>query len=432
VNREILKLALPNIVSNLTVPLIGVVDTALMGHEGTTEHLGAIALGTMIFNFLYWAFGFLRMGTTGLTAQAYGEDNQRETMNLLGRGVLTALTAGLLLFILQTPIMHIAFRLIDGNREVEQLAREYFRIRIYAAPATIGLYVFYGWFMGMQNARYLLTVSVFANSINILASLVLVYGYGMASSGIALGTVIAQSAGLLLAVGLFLKRYRHFLRYLEKRALVKLQAIKRFFAVNFDIFIRTLCLIFTFSFFTAKSAAMGETILAVNQIYLQFIYILAYGIDGFAFASESLVGKYTGRKHKPSLQKAVRYSFYWGMGLAFAVSLIYGFFGPQMLHMFTDKASIYRAALPFLPWLVIAPLLNTPGFIWDGVYIGATQSKPMRNTLLVATFLVFLPVYFIARLKLDNHGLWLAFSAFMVTRGLMLGLYARSSVFNER
>lgn len=428
-NREILRLAIPNIVSNLTVPLLGVVDTALMGHEASTAHLGAIAIGTMIFNFLYWGFGFLRMGTTGLTAQAYGEDNNSEIINILGRGILTALAASILLISLQTPIVNLAFWLVDSSGEVEQYAREYFRVRIYAAPATICLYAFYGWFMGMQNSRYLLIVSLFANSMNILFNLILVYGYDMASQGIALGTVIAQSLGVILALGLIFKQYLSYLAYIKKEAILQLRAIQRFFAVNFDIFIRTLCLIFTFSFFTAKSSAMGEEILAVNQIYLQFIYILAYGVDGFAFASESLVGKYTGLRNEPGLRKAIRYSFLWGMGLAACVSIFYAIFGHQLLYIFTDKEGIYEAALPFLPWIVAAPLLNTPGFIWDGVYIGATQSKPMRNTLITATFLVFLPLFFLLKPVWGNHGLWLAFTGFMVTRGIMLGVYANSYVF---
>ncbi len=431
-NREILRLALPNIVSNLTVPLLGVVDTALMGHEANKAHLGAIAIGTMIFNFLYWGFGFLRMGTTGLTAQAYGEKDYSETINILSRGLLTAAGASFILITLQTPIINLAFWIIDSSKEVESFAREYFRIRIYAALATIGLYVFYGWFMGMQNSRYLLIVSVFANCLNILFNVILVFGYNMKSDGIALGTVIAQFAGLSLALGLFLKRYGYFIKYLQKAAVLRFKAIQRFFAVNFDIFIRTLCLIFTFSFFTAKSSAMGEDILAVNQIYLQFIYILAFGIDGFAFASESLVGKYTGRRDQNGLKKAIRYSFFWGIGLAAIVSIAYGIFGYPILHLFTDKSDIYNTALPFLPWVVIAPLLATPGFIWDGIFIGATQSKPMRNTLITATFLVFLPLFFIFKPMWGNHGLWLAFSGFMVARGIMLSFYAKRYVFNEK
>ena len=400
-----------------------------MGHEASTAHLGAIAIGTMIFNFLYWGFGFLRMGTTGMTAQAYGESDHSETIHILGRGVLTALAASLLLIVLQTPIIDLAFWLIDSTSEVEAYARGYFRIRIFAAPATISLYAFYGWFMGMQNARYLLVVSVTANVLNVLANLVLVYGYSMKADGIALGTVFAQFTGLLLAIGLFTKRYRDLLAYLQKEALLHLKAMKYFFTVNFDIFIRTLCLIFTFSFFTAKSSAMGEDILAVNQIYLQFIYILAFGVDGFAFASESLVGKFTGRKDEPGLKKAIRYSFYWGLGLAFGVSSVYALFGNQILHLFTDKTHIYQAAIPFMPWVIAAPLLNTPGFIWDGIFIGATQSKPMRNTLITATFIVFLPLFFIFQPIWGNHGLWLAFSGFMVTRGIMLWYYSKDYVF---
>lgn len=429
VNREILRLAVPNIVSNLTVPLLGVVDTALMGHAPNKAHLGAIAVGSMIFNFLYWGFGFLRMGTTGLTAQAYGEGDADTVMNLLGRAVLTALAASFLLILLQTPIIDVAFWLVDSSEEVETFARQYFRIRIFAAPATIGLYAFYGWFMGMQNSRYLLLVSLAANVTNVLANVSLVYGLGYQSSGIAFGTLIAQSIGLMVAIGLFAKRYHFYWPYLKWQAVAQINAIRRFFAINRDIFIRTLCLIFTFAFFTAKSSAMGETILAVNQIYLQFIYILAFGVDGFAFASESLVGRFTGNKDPINLKKAIQYSFYWGGGLAAVVSLVYGLSGQALVQFFTDKPEIVEKAMPFLIWVIVAPLANAPAFIWDGVYIGATKSKPMRNTLLVATIGVFLPTYFLAKPALGNHGLWLAFTGFMIARGIMLSAYAPSAIF---
>lgn len=424
-NREILRLAIPNIISNLTVPLLGTVDTALMGHLDNEAHLGAIALGTMIFNFIYWGFGFLRMGTTGLTAQAYGDQHESELINLLGRALFTALSISVLLILLQTPIIWMAFKVISATEEVETFTRDYFRLRIYAAPATISLYAFYGWFMGMQNSRYLMIVSIFANCINILANLFFVYFTPFKSSGIALGTVIAQFMGVGLAIYLFSNKYLYLLPKLEKAAILQIKAIRRFFAVNFDIFIRTLCLIFTFSFFTAKSSAMGEVTLGVNQILLQYIYILAFAIDGFAFASESLVGKHVGQQDQPGLKRSIRYSFYWGMGLAAGFSLIYGCLGSQLLHVFTDNEAIYNRALPFLFWVALMPIATTPGFIWDGIYIGATESKPMRNTLIIATFVIFLPLFYMLKPIWGNHGLWLAFTGFMLTRGIVLSLYAK-------
>lgn len=431
-NREILRLAAPNIISNLTVPLLGVVDTALMGHVPNPAHLGAIAVGSMIFNFLYWGFGFLRMGTTGLTAQAYGGTDNEGVINLLMRALLTALLASTALILLQTPIVKLAFWLVESTPAVENFARDYFRIRIFAAPATIALYAFYGWFMGLQNARYVLIVSLAANVTNIVANLGFVYGLGYASGGIAIGTLIAQFVGLATAMVLALKRYQSYLAYLKGRAIFKMKAIRAFFSVNRDIFIRTLCLIFTFSFFTAKSSAMGETILGVNQIYLQFIYILAFGVDGFAFAAESLVGRFTGSQHFQQLKKAIRHSFYWGMGLAVGLSLVYALGGMPLFKLFTNKPAIVEAASPFFFWVVIAPLVNAPAFVWDGVYIGATESTPMRNTLLIATFGVFLPVYFLAKPALGNHGLWLAFTAFMAARGIVLTLYAPSILFGKK
>ncbi|MBP6978922.1 MAG: MATE family efflux transporter [Lentimicrobiaceae bacterium] len=431
-NRQILQLAVPNIISNITVPLLGMVDLAIMGHLGSEVYVGAIALGVIIFNFIYWGFGFLRMGTSGFTAQAYGARDLREMITVLGRSLLVALSAGVLILILQKPIVLLSFYLIHGSEEVEALARQYYSIRIWSAPATLCLYAFTGWFLGMQNARITMVIAILINVLNIGLNFLFVYGLGMKVEGVALGSMLAQYGGLILAVMLFLRYYSRMTRYFEMAALKQWAAFRRFFMVNKDILLRTLFLIVTFSFFTARSAAENDTILAVNTLLLQFLFIFSYFIDGFAYAAESLVGKYTGAKDPVRLKAMIRHLFTWGFFLSIPFTLIYLAWNESILKILTDNQSLITLAKDYMPWVVLVPLLSFAAFIWDGVFIGATVAAPMRNTLFVATFLIFLPTYFISREYIGNHGLWLAMLLFMVTRGVMLSLYARKILVMSR
>ncbi|MFQ5771786.1 MAG: MATE family efflux transporter, partial [bacterium] len=401
-NKQILRLAIPNIISNLSVPLLSSVDTALVGHLDEIYYLGALAVGGIIFNFIYWGFGFLRMGTTGLTAQAYGTKNDVEIILILVRTLLIALICGLSLIILQTAIAKVSFLLIAATPEVEKYAGEYFYIRIYAAPATLALYAFHGWFLGMQNAHYPLILTVFVNVVNIVFNVIFIQVFDLKSDGVAYGTLIAQYSGLIVAGVLFVKKYKNYNSKIVKKLILEATALKRIFAVNRDIFIRTLCLIFTFSYFTARSAASGDQILAVNSILLQLISLLAYGVDGIAFASESLVGKYIGARDKSNLNKTIKYSFYWGLGLGVLISLIYTIFGESILRIFTDNETIILLAMSYMVWIIIAPLINSFCFIWDGIFIGATATVPMRNSMLVSALVIFLPAYLLLRASLQN------------------------------
>ncbi len=428
-NRKILKLAVPNIISNLSVPLLSSVDTAVVGHLDNVAYLGAIAIGSMIFNFVYWGFGFLRMGTTGLTAQANGSKNDKETILVLGRSLALALISALLIILFQELISLFAFNLVQATEEVEFFAKEYFYIRIYAAPATLALYAFHGWFLGVQNAKYPMILSILANVFNIVLNLVLIYQFGMKSDGVALGTVISQYLGLAIAIVLYVRKYSRYNKLFEIKRLLDLESIKKFFSVNVDIFLRTLMLIFAFSFFTAESAKFGDNLLAVNTILMQLWMILAYGVDGFAFAAESLVGTYIGAKDKHNLKKAIKYSFYWGMALGGLLSIIYLLFGEQIFILFTDKVFLLELALPFLIWTIIAPIINSVCFIWDGIFIGATATKAMRNSMIICTFILFLPTYYLTNDIIGNHSLWLAMTVFMVARGLTLTVYARKHIF---
>lgn len=415
-NREMLRLAVPNILSNISVPLLSSVDTLLMGHL-TALHIGAVGVGAMVFNFIYWNFGFLRMGTTGLTAQAYGRQDEASMMHTLGRGLLVAIVLAIIILVFQYPLIEASLFLLNISEEQRPLVEEYFYIRIWAAPATLASYAILGWFFGMQNAIFPLILTLAVNLTNIIVSWILVREYGMETAGVAYGTLIAQYVGLLVAVFLFFGRYRSFLAHFSQQAILQWQNLKGFLALNADIFIRTFCLTFAFGFFYSQSASEGTLILAANVILLQFLNWMSYGVDGFAFASESLVGKYAGAGDKSKTRQAIRLSFIWGMTLAGLYALVYGIGGMAILELFTNKADVLAAARPFLLWMVIFPLLSTPCYIWDGVFIGLTAAKAMRNSMLLS-LAVYLLIYFLLQDTYGNHGLWLALLLFMVARGL--------------
>lgn len=430
-NREILKLAIPNILSNISVPLLSMVDMMLMGHLENKAFILAISLGVMIFNFIYWGFGFLRMGTTGFTAQSYGEENKQEQLLMLSRGLAVSLISALFILLLQYPVLKLSLLLIDAKPEVQHLISDYYSIRIFAAPATISLYVFTGWFLGMQNARFPMAIAIFINLLNILLNFILVRHYHMDIRGVAFGTLIAQYSGLLLATGFFFIRYKKLLMFWNTKNFFDLEILKRFFSVNADIIVRTVLLIFTFSFFKIQSGQLDEALGAANLILLEFMLFFAYGVDGFAFAAEAISGKYFGKGNKKELKRAVKKSFAWGMGIAFAFSLVFFLNGENILRVITDQQAVIEAAKPFLWWIVLAPLINTPAFIWDGVYIGTTASRAMRNSMLFATFLFFLPAYYFFNDLIGNHALWMAMTLFMLGRGLLQSILAPKAIFNR-
>ncbi|MEZ5041930.1 MAG: MATE family efflux transporter [Saprospiraceae bacterium] len=426
-NREMLKLAGPNILSNVSVPLISSVDTLLMGHL-TALHIGAIGVGSMIFNFIYWNFGFLRMGTTGLTAQAYGRQDQATIMHTLGRGMLVVMILAFLLLLLQYPLAEASIYLLNISSEQRPLVEEYFYIRIWAAPATLASYAIMGWFFGMQNVIFPLILTLVVNITNMVVSWILVRQYGMETAGVAYGTLVAQYLGLLVAGLLFWGRYRTFLLHFHHQAMLQWKALRAFLSLNADIFVRTFCLTFAFGFFYSQSASEGALILAANVILLQFLNWMSYGVDGFAFAAESLVGKYAGANDRNKTAQAIRLSFGWGMGLAILYALVYGFAGDALLQLFTNKVAVLDAAKPFLIWMVIFPLLSTPCYIWDGVFIGLTAAKAMRNSMLLS-LAVYLALYLLTQGRYGNHGLWLALLLFMVARGGFQGyLFWREGV----
>jgi len=426
-NREILQIALPSIVSNITVPLLGLIDVTIVGHLGAASYIGAIAVGGMLFNIIYWIFGFLRMGTGGMTSQAYGRGDEAEMMRLLTRSTGVGMLIALTLIVLQYPIERTAFSLIETTPEVERLAATYFRICIWGAPAVLGLYSFSGWFIGMQNSRYPMFIAITQNIVNILMSLVLVYGLEMKIEGVAIGTLVAQYAGWLMAIGLWMHRYKHLRPYAELRSLTDKGAMRRFFQVNRDIFLRTLCLVSVTVFFTSAGAAQGEVILAVNTLLMQLFTLFSYIMDGFAYAGEALAGKHIGADNRPALQTMVRQLFVWGIALALVFTLIYGIGGEGFLSLLTNEESVITASSTYFYWVLAIPLAGFAAFLYDGIFIGATATGLMLRAMFVASVAFFL-IYFGCREAMGNHALWLAFITYLSLRGIVQGYLGRKII----
>ncbi len=427
-NKQILRLAVPNIISNITIPLLNLIDLALMGHWGGIQYIGAVSVGGTIFNLLFWAFSFLRMGTSGFTAQAYGQRDKKEQALLFFRAFMTSLIAGCILIILQYPLEILGFNLIHSSANVQSLTSEYFRIRIWSAPAAIAIFAFTGWFIGMQNATFPMITAIAINIINISLNLFFVFGLKMRVEGIALGETISQYAGLIISLIFIAVRYSWINKYFQFTEIFNLPKLKVFFKVNTDILIRTFCIIAVFTLFTSKSAGINDTTLASNTLLLQFLLFFSFFIDGFAYAGEALTGKYIGRKDSQNVKKTIKLLFNWGFVLALLFSIGYFFFSEKILMGLSASNKIVTEARPFLPWVIILPLISFTSYIWDGIYVGATASKGMRNALLISTFGLFLPAYLFLFPFLGNHAIWLSMTLFMFGRGLLQTLMAKKQI----
>ncbi|HCM10596.1 MAG TPA: MATE family efflux transporter [Bacteroides sp.] len=425
-SQRILHIAIPSIISNITVPLLGLIDVTIVGHLGSASYIGAIAVGSMLFNMIYWIFGFLRMGTSGLTAQSYGAHDLKEVTRILLRSTGISLMLALALLILQYPIRLIAFELINTSAEVQQLATLYFHICIWGAPATLGLYSFSGWFIGMQNSRFPMFIAITQNIVNIVASLLFVFVFGMKVEGVALGTLIAQYAGLFMAYLLWLRYYRPLRKYISRKQLFTHDAMKRLFQVNRDIFLRTLCLVAVTVFFTSTGAAFGDVVLAVNTLLMQLFTLFSYIMDGFAYAGEALTGKYIGAGNRQELQRTIRHLFGWGIALSLAFTLLYGIGGKEFLGLLTNEQSVISASGDYFYWVLAIPLAGFAAFLLDGICIGATSTHIMLKAMVVASGSFFL-IYYSLHNVLHNHALWLGFIVYLALRGIMQALLLKSS-----
>ena len=417
-NRKILALAIPNIISNITVPLLGMVDMALVGHLGNDSLIGAMAIGVAIFNFIYWNFAFLRMGTSGLVAQAFGARNFREVGSVFVRSVSVALFVAVLLLLFRHGIGKLAFRMMEGSTETMQAAAEYFYIRLWAAPATLSLFAFQGWFIGMQNSRFPMYISIMINVVNVIFGVWFVYGLHWGIAGVAWSTVVAQYSGLLTASLLWLIYYRRFIRQVSLRESFDLRPMVRFFRVNRDIFLRTACIVIVYTFFTSASSGMGDTILAINSLLMQLFTLFSYMMDGFAFAAESLIGRYVGARNAVMVQRSLRGLLAWSGGVALLYVVIYALFWEPLLGLFTSSPAILTGAADYILWVIAVPLIGFAPFLVDGALIGATATRVMRNSVFLST-VAFFVVYFALRGVVGNNALWLAFMVFLVLRGLL-------------
>lgn len=425
-NKKILQLAIPSIISNITVPLLGLVDVAIVGHLGSAAYIGAIAVGGMLFNIIYWLFGFLRMGTSGMTSQAFGQRDLKEVTRVLLRAVGVGLFIALCLLLLQYPIRKIAFLLIDATPEVRELATVYFNICVWGAPAVLGLYGFAGWFIGMQNSRFPMFIAITQNVVNIVASLSLVYLLDMKIEGVALGTLIAQYAGLFMASLLWLRYYGRLKIAFRWREIIGKTAMKRFFQVNSDIFFRTLCLVAVTTFFTSIGARQGDVVLAVNTLLMQLFTLFSYIMDSFAYAGEAMAGRYIGARNNTGLQRMIRLLFRWGWGLSLFFTILYMIGGQDFLGLLTNDATVINAAGSYYYWVLAIPLAGFAAFLWDGILIGATATRLMLYSMLVASGMFFL-IYYIFYALMGNHALWMAFLIYLSLRGIMQWILWHSS-----
>ena len=396
----------------------------LMGHLDSVVYIGAIGLGGTIFSVLYSIFSFMRAGTTGFTAQAYGGNDQQEISYAFYRSMGIALMATVLVLSLQIPIEWIAMQLLHGSNEVLLYTSVYFRVRIWAAPAVLCLYTFNGWYIGMQNTTIPMVIAILINAVNIGLSVLFVRVFYLGVAGVALGTVIAQYTGLVTAAVFMLAKYRQHLVPIKRDILLQADKLKRFFMVNTDFMIRSILLVLTIAFFTNQSAKLGDDILAVNMILMQFFYIFSYFTDGFAYAGEALVGRFTGAHDMTNLKKTVRYLLLWGLGLSIPFTLLYWAFPESFINLISDQPEVAEQARPYYIYMILIPVITFAAFLWDGIYIGATAAKEIRNTMIIASLLVFLPAWYILTPLYGNHGLWIAFLLFMVARGLSMTLMA--------
>ncbi|MCF0200959.1 MAG: MATE family efflux transporter, partial [Bacteroidales bacterium] len=405
------------------------VDMILMGHLDSVVYIGAIGLGGTIFSVLYSFFSFMRAGTTGFTAQAYGANDNSEISYSFYRSISIAFIATILVLALQRPIEWVSMQLLNGSEEVLHYTAEYFRVRIWAAPAVLCLYTFNGWYIGLQNTTIPMTIAILINVTNIVLSILFVNVLHLGVAGVALGTVIAQYGGLLTALVFLLTKYRQYLIPIKKEILLQADKLRRFFKVNTDFMIRSILLILSIAFFTNQSAKLGDDMLAVNMILLQFFYIFSYFTDGFAYAGEALVGRFTGARDMDNLKKTVKYLLIWGVCLSLPFTLLYMAFPETFIRLISDQPDIATQAQPYYIYMILIPIITFAAFIWDGIYIGATAAQAIRNTMLIASLLVFLPAWYFLMPAFGNHGLWIAFLLFMLARGISMTLMAKKAIF---
>lgn len=413
--------------SNISVPLLGMVDTGVTGHLENASYLGAVAIGSAIFSMLYISVNFLRMGTTGIAAQQYGANDVEGMRISLGQALIIALLTASILLLFQVPLGNISLALLGPDPSVREHAAEYFNIRIWSAPATLAGYALIGWFIGMQNARAPLIIVVLTNAVNIVLDLWFVVVLDLKVEGVAAASVIAEYCGLAVGLGLAWRELRKHGGTWVLARLTTLSEYKAFLAVNGNLFLRTIALMFTLAFVTAQGARQGGLILAANAILLNLQFLLAFALDGLAHAAEALVGKAVGSRSRAALQQAVTLTLRWSLLIALMFCGIFYLGGPLLIDVLTNLAPVRETTLTYLPWLVLSPIVSVWSFLYDGVFVGATRAREMRDIMVISTVVVFLPAWYALQF-LGNHGLWLAFTLFMASRGIGMHYYYRRRV----
>ena len=421
------RIAAPMILSNISVPLLGMVDTGVTGHLDSSAYLGAVAIGATIFTVLYIGMNFLRMGTTGIAAQSFGANDNEGLRAVLEQALVVGLVIAVMLIVLQVPISTLALKLLGGDVETQKYAAEYFFIRIWSAPSTLANFAIIGWFIGLQNARVPLAIFLTINLTNIALDLLFVVVLGMKVDGVALASVIAEYSGLIVG-GLFvLSALRQRPGHWPVDRLKNFSAYKAFFAINANLFVRSMALMFTFSFITAQGARLGGLVLAANAVLMNFQFLTALGLDGIAHAAEALVGKAIGEKRRGALEHTVKLTLRWSLIFAVGFAAFYALFGTLIIGILTDLEDVREAAIRYLPWMIASPIVSVWCFLYDGVYVGATRAKGMRNVMVFSTIVIFLPAWYLLQ-PLGNDGLWLAFLLFMASRGIGMHLGYRKQI----
>lgn len=426
INKQILRIALPNILGNITVPLLGIVDTILMAYKGedATVLIGSIALGSLIFNALYWNLNFLRPTITGITAQAVGTEDVSKQAATLTRGLLLAFTMAMLILIFHSLIERFGLSLLTNTENIEAInyARDYYRVRIWAAPAVLLLFALQGWFYGMQNAIIPFILTTFLNLTNIVASIYCVRYLDMDADGVAMGTLVAQYVSLLLGISLLFYFFPWVRRHTQIKILKNIEQFKEFFGVSGYVFGRNIMLFAVFSTFTYYSSSLSGDYFAANQLLIQLLFFMSFAVDGVAYAAEALVGKFKGAGLGQELNTSIKWCLIWGVSFGFLFSVSYMFFGSDILAQMTPDASLVSMAVTYLPWLSLITIFGSIAFIWDGVYIGATLALPMFVGMILSTAVFFLCLYILIPSD-PEIAIWAAMTTYMVMRGIFLWFY---------
>ncbi len=423
--KKIFRIAIPMILSAISIPMLGIVDTAILGHLDSPKYLAAINIGATIFNVLFWGFGFLKMSTTGLIAQSLGEKNQSKINLQLTQSILIAIIIALILLILQKWLGYYSINFASSQGIIADMAHQYFSIRIFSAPATLLIYVFVGYFLAIQKSKVVLWIMLVNQVGNMVLDYLFVMRFNYGIAGVAYGSLISEYLALMVGCYYLIKsKYRLPKLQQLKDWLSKTDEISHFFRLNRDIFIRTLCLMAVFALMTKGSARLGELSLAGNAVLLNFFYLMSYGLDGFAHAVESLCGEYYGARDKNKFKAIIRSVFIISFAVAALFSLLYLFFSSHLINLLTSIDSVQLYAYKYTIWLVLIPLIAMPSFVYDGVFVATTNAKIMRNSMVIATIFCYIPLWYLLR-KFDNHGLWMAFVGFFIVRSTTIHVYYR-------